>query len=304
MVDNMPVEIGLLIFLVFIAISLIVAARAAIRSQKKDKAAKKRYRPYQPYGQERTALDDSTTSAPRTAVQTTSSPSESRAAYASADEFFRAGMYDRAKEEYLKTGRVFGAAKSIAAKGREFIPDSLEIISRYAPEREEEMIRNLSRYFFDSGETEISAIILYDSNLTEEADAVLATIGKSIDDISPTGVVEVSEIEPALILEEEKSLEELEAIASEVKEEKEEEIVIKEKIETPKKIQTQPLKVATSDLEDRCSVCLSVIKAGESFVRCPFCDIPSHYSHIVEWIKVKPQCPNCKKKLVSKMFQS
>ena len=302
MVDNM-VEIGLLIFLVFIAISLIVAARAAIRSQKKDKAAKKRYRPYQPSGQERT-VDEPTPSAPRTAAQITSSPSESRAAYASADEFFRAGMYDRAKEEYLKTGRVFGAAKSIAAKGREFIPDSLEIISRYAPEREEEMIRNLSRYFFDSGETEISAIILYDSNLIEEADAVLATIGKSIDDISPTGVVEVSEIEPAIILEEEKSLEELEAIASEAKEEKEEEIVIKEKIETQKKIQTQPLKVATSDLEDRCSVCLSIIKAGESFVRCPHCDIPSHYSHIVEWIKVKPQCPNCKKKLVSKMFQS
>lgn len=302
MVDNM-VEIGLLIFLVFIAISLIVAARAAIRSQKKDKVAKKRYRPYQPYSQERTT-DTSTPSVPRTAVQTTSSPSESRAAYASADEFFRAGMYDRAKEEYLKTGRVFGAAKSIAAKGREFIPDSLEIISRYAPEREEEMIRNLSRYFFDSGETEISAVILYDSNLTEEADAVLATIGKSLDDISSTGVVEVSEIEPAVILEEEKSLEELEAIASEVKEEKEEEIIIKEKAEAPKKIQTQPLKVATSDLEDRCSVCLSIIKAGESFVRCPHCDIPSHYSHIVEWIKVKPQCPNCKKKLVSKMFQS
>jgi len=304
MVDNMPVEIGLLIFLVFIAISLIVAARAAIRSQKKDKVPKKRYRPYQPYGQERT-IDSPSPSTPRTAVQTTSSPSESRAAYASADEFFRAGMYDRAKEEYLKTGRVFGAAKSIAAKGREFIPDSLEIISRYAPEREEEMIRNLSRYFFDSGETEISALILYDSNLTEEADAVLATIGKSIDDISPADVVEVSEIEPSVILEEEKSLEELEAIASEVKEEiKAEEIVIKEKDEIPKKILTQPLKVATSDLEDRCSVCLSIIKAGESFVRCPHCDIPSHYSHIVEWIKVKPQCPNCKKKLVSKMFQS
>ena len=298
--DNMPVEIGLLIFLVFIAISLIVAARAAIRSQKKDKAAKKRYRPYQPYSPDRT-VETHTPSAPQAAVQTISSPSESRAAYASADEYFRAGMYDRAKEEYLKTGRVFGAAKSIAAKGREFIPDSLEIISRYAPEREEEMIRNLSRYFFDSGETEISAIILYDSNLTDEADAVLATIGKSIDDITPSGVVEVSEIEPAIALEEEKTLEELEAIATEAKEE---EIVIKEKVEPPKKIKTQPLKVATSDLEDRCSVCLSIIKAGESFVRCPHCDIPSHYSHIVEWIKVKPQCPNCKKKLVSKMFQS
>ena len=53
------------------------------------------------------------------------------------------------------------------------------------------MVRNLSRYFFDSGETEISAMILFEKNLTDEADAVLATIGKSIDDITPGDTVEV-----------------------------------------------------------------------------------------------------------------
>ena len=293
------VEVGLMLFLIFIGVSLIVAARAALKSQKKQKVKKQRYRPYQPQATQQHTV---TTGAPvHAAVAQTQS--ESRAAYASADEYFRAGMYDRAKEEYLKTGRVFGAAKSIAAKGREFIPDSLQIISRYAPERDEEMVRNLSRYFFDSGETELSALILYESELIDEADAVLATIGKTIDDITPTGVVEVSAIDPSPEVAEDtqKSLEELEEIAIKAKEEVDEEPEPKIEIRTKG---PQPLKVATTDLDERCSVCMSPIKAGESFVRCPFCETPSHYSHIVEWIKVKPQCPNCRKKLVSRMFQA
>ncbi|MHA2358191.1 MAG: hypothetical protein ACXABK_05440 [Candidatus Heimdallarchaeaceae archaeon] len=250
--DKMPMEVGLLLFLIFIAISLIVAARAALKSQKKKTAPKRRYRPYQPQTEgtgaqvsvQQQPTRQDTYRAPSTAT-IMPQPSDSRAAYASADEYFRAGMYDRAKDEYLKTGRVFGAAKSIAAKGREFIGDALQIISRYAPEREEEMVRNLSRYFFDSGETEISALILYESGLEEEADAVLATIGKTIDEITPSGVVEVETIQPV---------------------------------------------VSDTDMAE--------------FVRCPHCEIPSHYAHIVEWIKVKPQCPNCRKKLVAKMFQS
>ena len=300
-------DFGLLIFLVFLSISLIVIARAAVKNKKKKEVPKRRYKPYQPAAQ--TKYSSSGVPAHQIASHVESpsyssrQDSDSRAAYASADEYFRAGMLDRAKEEYLKTGRVFGAAKSVAAKGREFVSDSIQIISRYAPEREEEMVRNLSRYFYDSGETEIAAYILYEKGLTDEADAVLATIGKSVDDIAPPGVVEVSAIDQSQELEEEKTLEELEEIASEAIEKKEEEevktIVIEERMPT-----TQTLKTATTELDERCSVCMSPIKAGESFVRCPFCDVPSHYSHIVEWIKVKPQCPNCRKKLVARMFQA
>lgn len=301
-------DYGLLIFLVFLAVSLIVIARAVVKNKQKKEAPKKRYKPYQPITKTQASRPSST--AYEMPIQDseylTSSNSESRASYASADEYFRAGMYDRAKEEYLKTGRVFGAAKSVAAKGREFVSDSIQIIARYAPEREEEMVRNLSRYFYDSGETEIAAYILYAKGLEEEADAVLATIGKTVEDIAPAGVVEVAAIDQSYELEEEKTLEDLEEIASETAEiedeAKEEEevkaIEIKEKI--PK---VQTLKSATAELDERCSVCMSPIKAGESFVRCPYCDVPSHYSHIVEWIKVKPQCPNCRKKLVARMFQ-
>ena len=303
-------DYGLLIFLVFLAISVIVIARAVVKNKKKKEAPKRRYKPYQPATDSHLARSGAPINQPPSPVESIryESMEDSRAAYASADEYFRAGMFDRAKEEYLKTGRVFGAAKSVAAKGREFVPDSIQIISRYAPEREEEMVRNLSRYFYDSGETEISAYILFEKGLEEEADAVLATIGKSVEDIAPSGVVEVAAIDQSTELEEEKTLEELEEIAAETvelqegeTEDKEEEIktvVIKERL--PK---TQTLKSATAELDERCSVCMSPIKAGESFVRCPFCEVPSHYAHIVEWIKVKPQCPNCRKKLVARMFQ-
>ncbi|MHA1667523.1 MAG: hypothetical protein ACTSUR_02600 [Candidatus Heimdallarchaeaceae archaeon] len=303
MVDYM-VEVGLFLFLIFIAISIMVAIRAAVKSQKRQKVPRRRYRPYQPQIIQQPRETEERPYVDRTPYSSTQQTFlDSRAAYASADEFYRAGMYDRAKEEYLKTGRIFGAAKSVASKGKEFVSEALEIISRYAPEREEEMVRNLSRYFFDSGETETSAIILSEHGLTDEADAVLATIGKTIDDIKLSGVVEVGTIDPIVSdVEAVTTEEETEAVSStiEVKEVKD---VTKEKTEQVRIKGPQPLKVATSDLDERCTVCMSPIKAGDSFVRCPFCDAPSHYAHIIEWIKVKPQCPNCRKKLVSKMFQ-
>ena len=207
MVDKMPMQVGLLLFLIFIAISLVVAARAALKSQKKKTAPKRRYRPYQPQTETSSAqapvqqppYRQDTYRAP-TVPTTMPQQSNSRAAYASADEYFRAGMYDRAKDEYLKTGRVFGAAKSIAAKGREFIGDSLQVISRYAPEREEEMVRNLSRYFFDSGETEISALILFESGLEEERilmKNISASMAKPLVDIINEMVDKIKKLGPS-----------------------------------------------------------------------------------------------------------
>ena len=321
----MPTEPALVIFLIFVAVALIIAARTAIKSQKKQRAPKRMYRPYIPVSppnqqQSSTRPAPTITTPPRrrqTPVarpSTSSSSSQSRADYASADEYFRAGLYDRAKDEYLKTGRIFGAAKSIAAKGKDSTKEAIAIISRYAPEREDEMVRNLSRYFFDSGDIEVSALILFEYGKRDEAEAVLAAIGKTIDDITDEKVVEVSQIPPSPSssvneLSTSQTFDELSKIVDEsksfevdtdkaVKVEKYDDTKAKRKAKA-----RQPLKVATSDLDERCSVCMSHIKAGDNFVRCPFCDTPSHYSHIIEWIKVKPQCPNCKQKLIARMFE-
>ena len=314
---------ALVIFLIFVAVALIIAARTAIKSQKKQRAPKRMYRPYIPVSppnqQQRSArtVSPTITTPPRrqqTPVARPSSSSQSRADYASADEYFRAGLYDRAKDEYLKTGRIFGAAKSIAAKGKDSTQDAIALISRYAPEREDEMVRNLSRYFFDSGDIEISALILFEYGKKDEAEAVLAAIGKTIDDITQEKVVEVSQIPPSSTssvdeLSTTQTFDELSKIIDESKslEVDTDKVVKVEKFDDTKAKKKakarQPLKVATSDLDERCSVCMSHIKAGDNFIRCPFCDTPSHYSHIIEWIKVKPQCPNCKQKLIARMFE-
>lgn len=332
-------EVGALIFMLLIALAVYITIRVSSANKKKRKQIyRKRYQPYQPYrpyqpshldSSQRTSYQsEETTPTTRTSsiyqpqTQPSYTPQRTPIATNNADDYYRAGMYDRAKEEYLKTGRIFGAAKSVASKGKEYVKEALEIIRQYAPEREEEMVRNLSRYFFDSGDVELSAQVLYDYNLIEEAKAVLATIGKSIEDIVEPKSVEISTFsstEPFLSSTESETepiissfasdtepindaREELKVLASE--EEAEPIEPFTSQVEKQKKIEPQQLKIATVDLDERCTVCLGEVKAGESFVRCPHCGKPSHYSHLVEWLKVKTQCPNCRNKLSLNMFKT
>ncbi len=51
------------------------------------------------------------------------------------------------------------------------------------------------------------------------------------------------------------------------------------------------------DIIEKCSVCNRDIISGDQIVRCPSCHIPSHRDHLLEWIKIKGYCPNCKEKL-------
>jgi hypothetical protein len=46
-----------------------------------------------------------------------------------------------------------------------------------------------------------------------------------------------------------------------------------------------------------CPVCNLDIVFGDLFIKCPFCGILSHRDHLLEWIKIRGTCPNCKKKL-------
>ena len=48
----------------------------------------------------------------------------------------------------------------------------------------------------------------------------------------------------------------------------------------------------------RCMVCnLFINPAREEVVHCPYCNQPAHYIHLIEWIKVKGKCPNCKREI-------
>ncbi len=51
--------------------------------------------------------------------------------------------------------------------------------------------------------------------------------------------------------------------------------------------------IATEDFSDRCIVCRGLIRKGDSYVLCPNCKKPAHYSHFLEFVKVRGVCPNC-----------
>ncbi|MHA1604451.1 MAG: hypothetical protein ACTSWF_07365, partial [Candidatus Freyarchaeota archaeon] len=48
----------------------------------------------------------------------------------------------------------------------------------------------------------------------------------------------------------------------------------------------------------RCSVCQLNIVFGDDVVRCPHCCVLSHRDHLLEWIKIRGFCPNCRERLI------
>ncbi|MFX0084795.1 MAG: hypothetical protein ACFFAU_03900 [Candidatus Hodarchaeota archaeon] len=56
-------------------------------------------------------------------------------------------------------------------------------------------------------------------------------------------------------------------------------------------------RASVSDVEEHCIVCRMKISSTESLVRCPECGSPAHYSHLAEWLKIRGNCPVCKKRV-------
>ena len=47
-----------------------------------------------------------------------------------------------------------------------------------------------------------------------------------------------------------------------------------------------------------CPICRKHIWQGEQVIECPMCGTVAHTPHILEWLRVKGTCPNCREKLV------
>ena len=61
-------------------------------------------------------------------------------------------------------------------------------------------------------------------------------------------------------------------------------------------IATDPSKgenIAVEDLSDKCIVCRRNINKGDKYVTCPHCGKYAHYSHFIEFVKVRGVCPSC-----------
>ncbi len=47
----------------------------------------------------------------------------------------------------------------------------------------------------------------------------------------------------------------------------------------------------------QCEICSQSIVYGDDFAKCPHCGTFFHSDHLLEWLKVKGNCPNCKEPL-------
>ncbi|MGQ9723555.1 MAG: hypothetical protein ACUVXA_19820 [Candidatus Jordarchaeum sp.] len=48
----------------------------------------------------------------------------------------------------------------------------------------------------------------------------------------------------------------------------------------------------------RCSVCQLKIVFDDDVIRCLHCGVLSHRDHLLEWIKIRGFCPNCRERLI------
>lgn len=57
-------------------------------------------------------------------------------------------------------------------------------------------------------------------------------------------------------------------------------------------------KVKKEMIRLRCMVCNLVIDPStERIIHCPRCNSPAHHSHLIEWLRIKGTCPNCKQRI-------
>ena len=239
-------------------------------------------------------------------------------------ELERLGRYQEAAEMYLKAGEIFSAAKAIASQGPEYVPHAVNLIENYAPSRAEMIVRNLVRYFFDKGELLTAAKLFHEIGLHGEAEAIEALLPKThqppniqrpptIPDSKPippttSNIYDKPSIPPppSTTPSQPEVRPDVEQILPRISREQQEKLsqpVISEKpLAEPGKAQGP--RMASTDLEEVCMLCRKKIKAGEVYLKCPYCQNIFHRTHLLEWIKVKATCPVCKHELKPEIFES
>ena len=53
------------------------------------------------------------------------------------------------------------------------------------------------------------------------------------------------------------------------------------------------VRYSQDEIVGKCSVCELSIYLSDDTLMCPVCDESAHRDHLLEWIKVKGNCPNC-----------
>ena len=52
-----------------------------------------------------------------------------------------------------------------------------------------------------------------------------------------------------------------------------------------------------NEIPQRCTICQGLIKHGDNVLECPQCSNVAHNEHMLQWLKIKEECPICKSKV-------
>ena len=59
-----------------------------------------------------------------------------------------------------------------------------------------------------------------------------------------------------------------------------------------------------NQIPQRCIVCQGLIKHGDSVLECPQCSNLAHTDHMIQWLKIKEECPICKSKVTMQTLKT
>ena len=251
-----------------------------------------------------------------------------------AEKLYDEKKYEMSRDLYLQLGKTFSAAKSEASRGINHIPSAIQIIEKGTPKTKERVIRNLARFFYDTGNFKIVIGLLKQSGLHEEAEAIAIATGTHVS-TEKYPVVEEASVQrqerPPITAPETQKQEKPPITAPEIQKQEKPLITAPE---TQKQVfpVTQPLQRkdqkqinrGESEKDEKgiqietkgtvytfkggrrrlfCGVCKHEIKEGDSYVFCNHCDGPNHEAHLIEWIRINRACPVCKKELKMRYYK-
>ncbi|GAH42596.1 unnamed protein product, partial [marine sediment metagenome] len=58
------------------------------------------------------------------------------------------------------------------------------------------------------------------------------------------------------------------------------------------------------ELPTKCSICQGLIKHGENVMECPTCSNVAHKEHMLQWLKIKEECPICKTRVTKRTLKT
>ena len=58
------------------------------------------------------------------------------------------------------------------------------------------------------------------------------------------------------------------------------------------------------ELPVKCSICQGLIKSGENVLECPTCNNIAHKEHMLQWLKIKEECPICKTEVSNRTLKA